>query len=374
MASFSDLRPPSGLTLGLKQFRSDGGYSYLFHDKSTKKALLIDPDVMNHDEVREFLGEHGIELLMTVDTHCHADHFSATHLFPAAQIAMSEKTRSERPTRKLKDGEWLEIGSLKLRVMHTPGHTRDGICLYGEGILFSGDTLLIGSTGRVDFGEASSEALWESLQKLKSLPDETLVYPAHDYADRLFSTIQTEKKKNADFACADRDVFIERKRDECLEVAPKEVKQRLEFNLSRNPSLQRVAESLKSERQCASNAEDDTVIGSISTEKFLHKLEKGGKRIRFIDVREPEEYKAGHMPGMKNIPLSEVGLRLDELRDSERIFVSCLSGRRSSYVARTLGYLGFPDVVNVEGGFKAWTNSGYLVETSLEANEEESPS
>src|SRR5690606_32804082 len=107
--------------------------------------------------------------------HSHADHFSASHLFAPAEIAMSEHTRSERPGRRLRDGETIQVGTLSFKVIHTPGHTPDSICLYGEGVLFTGDTLLIGTTGRTDFEGSSPEELWDSLQKLKDLPDDVLV-------------------------------------------------------------------------------------------------------------------------------------------------------------------------------------------------------
>ena len=106
---------------------------------------------------------------------------------------------------------------------------------------------------------------------------------------------------------------------------------------------------------------DGSGVASISVEKYAHKIEASTTQ-SFVDVREPEEYEAGHFPGVRNIPLSELPLHLGELARSEKIYFSCLSGRRSLQAAKTLVYLGFPEVINVSGGYQAWVQAGLKVE------------
>src|SRR6185437_871010 len=103
-------------------------------------------------------------------------------------------------------------------------------------------------------------------------------------------------------------------------------------------------------------------VGSINVQKYEQKLREHGAGSLFVDVRERDEFVEGHMPGAQNIPLSEVSLALESLSKAKRVYLSCLSGRRSSFAAETLAYLGFSDVVNVTGGFKAWLQAGLPVE------------
>jgi rhodanese-related sulfurtransferase len=103
-------------------------------------------------------------------------------------------------------------------------------------------------------------------------------------------------------------------------------------------------------------------VATINVEKYALKMKERAPGVHFLDVREPDEFRAGHMPGAVNYPLSELALHLEELARYKRIYVSCQAGRRSGPAARTLDYLGFPDVVNVSGGFKAWENAGLPVE------------
>jgi glyoxylase-like metal-dependent hydrolase (beta-lactamase superfamily II)/rhodanese-related sulfurtransferase len=355
---------------GLKQFRNDGCLSYLLWDPASREAVAIDPVVDLMSDYREFLAARGLRVLHALDTHTHADHFSATHLFRAelgASVGMSAHTRSARPTRKLPDGETLRFGAFSIQAMETPGHTPDALCFRIVGAVFTGDTLFIGSTGRTDFPGADPGAQFDSLARLAKLPDATLVFPGHDYNDLLFSTIGAEKRLNPHYQIASREEFVALKRAEVLGAAggsDAEIRRRIEFNLSASPAG--TPETGPGQIACAGGAVDESTqsnrASSINVEKYWNKLQERTEGTYFVDVRETEEFREGHMPRAENIPLSELGFHLARLSSSKRVYASCLTGRRSGMATRTLAYLGLPDVVNVLGGFKAWTQAGLPVE------------
>jgi glyoxylase-like metal-dependent hydrolase (beta-lactamase superfamily II)/rhodanese-related sulfurtransferase len=351
--------------LGLKQFRDEGCISYCLYDRKTRQAALIDPKFGLMEEYRNFLIDNGLKPVWVLDTHIHADHFSATHLFRqeyGAEIGMAESTKSERPTRRLKSGEKIQVGGIEIKVLATPGHTPDSVSYYVDGLVFTGDTLFIGGSGRTDFPGSDPAQQWESLHNvLGGLPGETLVFPGHDYNDLLFSTISVERTKNRHLILDTKEKFVAMKQSEFMPNPTDEIRKRIEANLQAAPVLAAGSEE-GCATACGAPAAPKEAIASINVEKYSHKLQERSAGTTFVDVREPEEFSEGHMPGATNIPLSEVGLHLNELQGAKRVYISCLSGRRSMFATQTLAYLGFPDVVNVTGGFKAWQASGLPVE------------
>jgi glyoxylase-like metal-dependent hydrolase (beta-lactamase superfamily II)/rhodanese-related sulfurtransferase len=349
---------------GLKQFRLEGCLSYIVYDHGTKQAFVIDPSVQLMDDYREYLADKKLKPILAIDTHTHADHFSATHYFKAEHhtpIAMSSNSKSERVTKKLKDGDELKLGTTIFKVLETPGHTDDGICLYGGGVVFTGDTLLIGSSGRTDFGNSNPKAEWESIHNiLGRLPDETLVFPGHDYSDLLFSTIGTEKKKNEHWTMPSQQVFVDFKNRERIEKPSEDIQKVFKFNLAKTPETPSMEKSACT--ACGKPAENVGSVGAISVDKYEPKLKEHAPGTMFVDVRETEEFQDGHMPGAKNIPLSEVGFHLKDILDSKRVYFSCLGGGRSGIAAKTLSYIGHKDTVNVTGGFRAWSQAGLPVQ------------
>ncbi len=350
---------------GLKQFRADGCLSYVVWDGASAQALLIDPSLPLMDDYREFLADHRLKLAGTLDTHVHADHFSATHLVGkewGVPVMMGAETPSKRPTRRLKDGDTLEMGGLRAQVLTTPGHTPDSIVLKLEGAVFTGDTLMIGSTGRTDFPGSDPAVMHRSLKRLCEMPAETLVLPGHDYSDFVCTTIGTEARENPQFAMTSEAEFIRAKNEELI-ANPKELIQgRVQFNLDTNPPMPDQGLLLEAVTACGVALENRGRAGAINVEKYAPKISAKEKGSVFIDVREPEEFRAGHIGGTLNIPLSEIGLHFEALRSAKRVYVSCLSGRRSQLAANTLVHAGFGDVVNVSGGFNAWQHAGLPVE------------
>ena len=350
---------------GLKQFRHEGCLSYIVFDRAAKVAAVIDPRADRMDDYREYLAESGLRPILALDTHLHADHYSGTHLFGqayGAEVAMSHHSDCARVTRKLRDGDRIAVGTLSFTALETPGHTPDSVCLHGGGMVFTGDTLLIGSTGRADFPGSDIEAQWSSLrEKLLRLAGETIVLPGHDYRDLLFSTIDVEKRRNPHCAAPDLAAFRAVKEGEVPAHIGEEVRLRLDFNRSSEPPAL-ASEGCGAAMACGAAGGASEPIATINVEKYFHKLRERAEGTCFVDVRETSEFQEGHMPGADNIPLSEVALHLRELLRARRVYFSCLSGRRSSLATRTLGYLGMPDAVNVSGGFQAWLSAGFPVQ------------
>lgn len=186
----------------VKQFKSERGcLSYIVADNAFLSALIIDPSVeVPEGEYIEYLKDEGLTLKFIIETHTHADHISSGSALKeatGAKILQHANAPSKRKDRELGE-EDLMLGETKVTIIHTPGHTDDSICIALDDSVFTGDTLLIGGTGRTDFQNGSSGELYDSLwKKLMTLDANTIVYPGHNYRGRLSSTIVEEKESNA---------------------------------------------------------------------------------------------------------------------------------------------------------------------------------
>jgi sulfur dioxygenase len=186
-------------------------YTYLLGDERTRQAVLIDPVREQVERDLAQLRELDLNLAYALDTHTHADHVTAAGTLRERTGAQTVGGASAAPCASvhLRDGEVLRVGDLEIRAIETPGHTDDSLCyLVGER-LFSGDALLIRAVGRTDFQNGSAEQLYDSItRKLFSLPDDTQVFPAHDYHGLTVSTIGEEKRFNARIAGRSREEFV----------------------------------------------------------------------------------------------------------------------------------------------------------------------
>ena len=190
-----------------------GCLSYLVIDPTTKEALLIDPSVeIANDLYLAALKEQEATLRYIAETHTHADHISSAAQLAqltGAQIVRHRNAPSPHNDLPVFGGEKLPLGEHAIEILATPGHTNESISLHIDGAVFTGDALLIEGTGRTDFQLGDSEALYHSLHDtLGALPDETVVYPAHDYKGRTASTMGHEKTKNPRFLLS-HEAFIE---------------------------------------------------------------------------------------------------------------------------------------------------------------------
>ena len=188
-------------------------YTYLIASAKGREAVIIDPVIKNVDNYIKILGELDLKLVKVIDTHIHADHVTgATKLKKATNCTtlMGEHTPADAVEIKVKDGEIIEIDNLKIKSLYTPGHTSDSYSFLLDNYLFSGDTLLINGTGRTDFQNGSSKDAYNSLfNNLLKLPEETLVYPGHDYNGKFSSTIGNEKKFNPRLQVKSEDEYVD---------------------------------------------------------------------------------------------------------------------------------------------------------------------
>lgn len=180
-------------------------YTYVLFDEASREALIIDPVDEQLERDLQVLREYGLKLVWAVETHAHADHITSAGRLAehtGAQTAAPEACGIRTAAVQLADGRALHFGSQTVRALHTPGHTAGSMSYLwqegGQAHVFTGDTLLINGCGRTDFQSGSAEALYRSLtQVLFALPDNTLVWPGHDYQGRTHSTIGAEKATNA---------------------------------------------------------------------------------------------------------------------------------------------------------------------------------
>ena len=188
-------------------------YTYLIASSHGREALLIDPVLENVDSYIKLLKNLDLRLVKVIDTHIHADHVTgASKLKDLTKCStiMGEHSPAEAVEIKIKNDEYIYLESLKIRAIHTPGHTSDSFSFLMDNYLFSGDTLLINGTGRTDFQNGNSKEAYNSIfNKLLKLPEETLLYPAHDYKGEKVSTIGKEKKFNPRLQVNSVDEYIE---------------------------------------------------------------------------------------------------------------------------------------------------------------------
>jgi len=188
-------------------------YTYLLAARQGGEALIIDPVLDRVPQYLRLLDELEVKLAMAVDSHIHADHVTGIGRLRQAVdcvTAMGEQSRAECVSVRFKEGEVLKADGLRIKAMYTPGHTDDSYSFVLGDRVFTGDTLLIRGTGRTDFQNGDPGAQYDSLfNKLLALPDDTLVYPAHDYEGRTCSSIGEEKRHNPRLQVKSRQAYID---------------------------------------------------------------------------------------------------------------------------------------------------------------------
>ena len=211
-------------------------YTYLISSGNGREALIIDPVLENVKEYISILNELDLRLVKVIDTHIHADHVTgASKLKDITKCStiMGNHTPADSVEIKVKDDEYINLDKLKIRAMYTPGHTSDSYSFLMDNYLFSGDTLLINGTGRTDFQNGNAKDAYNSIfNRLLKLPDETLLYPAHDYKGEKVSTIGKEKKQNPRLQVKSVDEYIDIMNNLDLKKPDK-----LDSNVSRNIKL-----------------------------------------------------------------------------------------------------------------------------------------
>ena len=193
--------------------KNSSTYSYLITSKKGGEALIIDPVLDNILEYINLLNEFDLKLVKVIDTHIHADHITGASALKdqtKCVTIMGDHTPADTVEIKVKDEEIIKLDHLEIKALHTPGHTSDSYSFLMNNYLFSGDTLLINGTGRTDFQNGSAKDAYNSIfNRLLKLPDDTLLYPAHDYSGKKVSSIGNEKKFNPRLQVNSENEYIE---------------------------------------------------------------------------------------------------------------------------------------------------------------------
>ena len=211
-------------------------YTYIIASGKGREAVIIDPVIENVESYIGLLNELDLKLVKVIDTHIHADHVTGASKLKQATncfTLMGEHTPADAVEIKVKDDEIIKIDQIEIKAMYTPGHTSDSYSFLMDNYLFSGDTLLINGTGRTDFQNGSSKDAYNSIfNRLLKLPEDTILYPGHDYNGKESSTIGNEKKFNPRLQVKNVDEYVELMSN--LNLAKPKL---IDINVSRNIKL-----------------------------------------------------------------------------------------------------------------------------------------
>jgi glyoxylase-like metal-dependent hydrolase (beta-lactamase superfamily II)/rhodanese-related sulfurtransferase len=329
-----------------------GTYSYLLASRHGGEALILDPVLEKADRYCQLLRELDLKLVKAVDTHLHADHVTGlgelrdrTHCI----TIMGEQSKADVVSMRVADGDKVTIEGLTLDVMYTPGHTDDSYSYLMGDRVFTGDTLLIRGTGRTDFQNGSSRAQYDSIfNRLLKLPEETLVFPAHDYKGDTVSTIGEEKRYNPRLQVKSVDEYVE-----------------LMANLKLpNPKMMDVA--VPANMHVGLHQDELIKEGrSLTARDAIASL--GRPEILLVDLRETgERNKHGMLPGALHAPYGGIEeslqpggmLREVAAASGRRIVFFCAFGERSAMAVKAAKEAGLVNTAHVEGGIDAWKKAG----------------
>lgn len=362
-------------------------YTYLIADPIDKEAVLIDPVNTHIDDYLAMLAEQGLQLKYTLETHVHADHITASGLLRkrlGAQTGVSELCGAETADIQIKDGDVFSFANGEyIKVISTPGHTKGSISFLWRDRVFTGDSLFIGGCGRTDFQGGDAGTQYDSItQRLFTLPDDTLVYPGHDYQQRWVSNIKQERTTNPRLAGKTRGEFITIMNNLNLpkpklidEAVPANRYCGLEENERQDAVAHRetVRESAKSGDVPVVNCGGDipkagsmTVqelvtaakqqVTEVNVEKAKQLIAQGD--IAVIDTREESEYAAGHLDNALPLPRGVLEFKvgnIPELADKAKpVLIYCRTGGRAALAALSLKTLGYTNVLSIAGGYEAW--------------------
>ncbi|HEV7600764.1 MAG TPA: MBL fold metallo-hydrolase [Bradyrhizobium sp.] len=329
-----------------------GTYSYLLASRAGGEALILDPVLEKVDRYCQLLRELDLKLVKAVDTHLHADHVTGlgelrdrTHCV----TIMGEQSKADVVAMRVGDGDKVMIEGLGLDVMYTPGHTDDSYSYLMADRVFTGDTLLIRGTGRTDFQNGSARAQYDSIfGRLLKLPDETMVFPAHDYKGDTVSTIGEEKRFNPRLQVRSVDEYAE-----------------LMNNLKLpNPKLMDVV--LPANMHVGLHQDDLAKQGlALSARDAIGSL--GRPDLLLVDLRESgERAKHGMLSGALHAPYPSIEESLQPggmLREvaaatGRRIVFFCAFGERSAMAVTAAKHAGLANTAHIEGGIDAWKKAG----------------
>ncbi|HEU4339147.1 MAG TPA: MBL fold metallo-hydrolase [Planctomycetota bacterium] len=333
--------------------------TYLVAGPGSREALLVDPAIDHVSDYLKLLDRQKLKLTHVIDTHTHADHISgAASLVDRTGCAyvMHAKAPARCVTQRVADGDSVEAAGTKLTVMHTPGHTKDGICLVVEGRVLTGDTLFLddGGAGRDDLPGGDPGEHYDSLQRILGLPDALIVHPGHDYRGRAPTELGRQRQTNPHLRRRSKEGFVRYLNDLCLGPAEwmKEVL-KANYACSRDPR----AVAIPTEGNACEVMSAPPATSSFGPAELIKLMESGASPV-LLDVREPFELtgELGCLDGITHIPLGSLGSRLGELASARdrHIVVICKSGVRATMAANAMTQCGFSKVDVLAGGMIRW--------------------
>jgi sulfur dioxygenase len=333
---------------------ASGTYSYVLASRKGAEALIIDPVLEKVDRYIQLLNELDLRLVKAVDTHLHADHVTGLGALrdrTRCVTVMGENSKADVVSMRLADGDKLDIEGVSLDVIYTPGHTDDSYSFALADRVFTGDTLLIRGTGRTDFQNGDARSQFDSIfKRLLRLPDETLVYPAHDYKGDTVSTIGEEKRYNPRLQVRSVDDYVELMNN---------------LNLP-NPKMMDVAVPANMRIGLAQDAvaQKGWALLAADAIKLL-----GERDAAFVDLREKtERERHGVIPGALHEPYTKLGDNLGAggllraLGENKKIIFYCAYGERSAMAVQAAQDAGITSACHMQGGIAAWKDAGGLVE------------
>jgi sulfur dioxygenase len=323
-----------------------GTYTYLLASRRGGEALIIDPVIEKVDRYLQLIGELDLKLVKAVDTHLHADHVTGlgalrdrTHCI----TVMGEQSKADVVSMRLSEGEKLTVEGVSLDVLYTPGHTDDSYSYLMGDRVFTGDTLLIRGTGRTDFQNGDPRAQYDSIfNKLLRLPEDTLVFPAHDYKGDSVSTIGEERAFNPRLQVKSVDEYAA-----------------LMNNLKLpNPKMMDVAVPANMK---VGLAQDEIARRGWAVHAAEAMRLVGSTDVAFIDLREKgEREKHGEIPGSLHAPYGDLRVNiapggvLRALSANQRLLFYCAFGERSAMAVQAAQDARLASACHLQGGMDAW--------------------
>ncbi len=351
-----------------EQLNTDVCKSYLLYEESSKEAAIFDPKINYLTAYLDLLKQRNLTLKWIFETHTHADHISGAPALKdatGADIYMHEKAPApiKCVNKRVYEGEEIMVGKIPVKIYSTPGHTKDSLSYYLPGKLLTGDVLFLddGGAARTDLPGGDPGEQWESHQKIKELPDATIIYPGHDYRDRTPSSLKEQKKNNPFLQYESKQEYIDFLND--LKLGPAEwMKSVIGANAkcTRDPDAAFIPEE-EASRACEVKGTLPAGIAALSVEytdvdTVKARLDTGEKLV-IVDVRDKEDYGLkGKIEGSINIPITDVNAsleKLDKFKDREVIFL-CTKGKRSGTAAQLAKHAGFKKPIVMKGGMSVW--------------------
>jgi sulfur dioxygenase len=346
-------------------------YTYLLGDRSSGQAVLIDPVFEQVRRDAALLGELGLSLLATLETHVHADHVTGAFLLKqrtGSKVMLSAESGAEGADRYLTQDDVIAFGGRRLMVRTTPGHT-NGCLTYvldDRSMAFTGDCLMIRGAGRTDFQGGDAAAMYRSIhEQIFTLPDDCLLYPAHDYRGLTVTSVAEERRFNprigGEIGVGDFTGYMKN-----LGLAhPKLMDIAVPANLRcGRPDSEGAAEQPPADPAWAPLRYSFAGVWEIEPLG----LEEHASAVQILDVREPAEFTGplGHIKGAVLIPLGELTRRTDELQRDRPVVAVCRAGGRSVQATVILQQAGFKEVANLTGGMLRWRAEGHPIEGGSE--------